>query len=185
MEVLKTQFSTVIWHISDYLKVLSQTEGNLRYLPYNKNTKKILRYLILRNSGAEWPTTMILNTIHRWRLVLQKYSRKTNYLDLINYDRSRKSSEEKTSQVHINKILSRTFAVMFIGIIQVCSLSRIFFNLMRGKINRRYGNHLGRDGRIRTYDPLHPMQVRYQTALRPDVREVYNVLIRQQATDLF
>jgi hypothetical protein len=27
---------------------------------------------------------------------------------------------------------------------------------------------LGRDGVIRTHDPLHPMQVRYQAALRPD-----------------
>lgn len=26
----------------------------------------------------------------------------------------------------------------------------------------------GRDGVIRTHDPLHPMQVRYQAALRPD-----------------
>ena len=27
---------------------------------------------------------------------------------------------------------------------------------------------LGRGGGIRTRDPLHPMQVRYQAALRPD-----------------
>jgi hypothetical protein len=27
---------------------------------------------------------------------------------------------------------------------------------------------IGRDGGIRTHDPLHPMQVRYQAALRPD-----------------
>jgi hypothetical protein len=26
----------------------------------------------------------------------------------------------------------------------------------------------GRDGGIRTHDPLHPMQVRYLAALRPD-----------------
>ena len=26
----------------------------------------------------------------------------------------------------------------------------------------------GRNGEIRTHDPLHPMQVRYQAALRPD-----------------
>jgi hypothetical protein len=26
----------------------------------------------------------------------------------------------------------------------------------------------GRDGVIRTHDPLHPMQVRYQAALRPE-----------------
>jgi hypothetical protein len=28
--------------------------------------------------------------------------------------------------------------------------------------------NIGRDGGIRTRDPLHPMQVRYQAALRPD-----------------
>ena len=27
---------------------------------------------------------------------------------------------------------------------------------------------IGRGERIRTFDPLHPMQVRYQAALRPD-----------------
>jgi hypothetical protein len=30
----------------------------------------------------------------------------------------------------------------------------------------------GRDGVIRTHDPLHPMQVRYQAALRPDKRVI-------------
>lgn len=30
----------------------------------------------------------------------------------------------------------------------------------------------GRGGGIRTRDPLHPMQVRYQAALRPDSRTV-------------
>src|SRR5689334_2984371 len=30
----------------------------------------------------------------------------------------------------------------------------------------------GRDGGIRTRDPLHPMQVRYQAALRPVVRRI-------------
>ncbi len=30
----------------------------------------------------------------------------------------------------------------------------------------------GRDGGIRTHDPLHPMQVRYQAALRPDKNEI-------------
>ena len=28
--------------------------------------------------------------------------------------------------------------------------------------------NFGRNGEIRTHDPLHPIQVRYQTALRPD-----------------
>ena len=31
---------------------------------------------------------------------------------------------------------------------------------------------LGRGGGIRTRDPLHPMQVRYQAALRPDKRRI-------------
>ena len=31
-------------------------------------------------------------------------------------------------------------------------------------------NQVGRAGEIRTLDPLHPMQVRYQTALRPDFK---------------
>ena len=29
-------------------------------------------------------------------------------------------------------------------------------------------NLFGRDGEIRTHDPMHPMHVRYQTAPRPD-----------------
>ena len=29
---------------------------------------------------------------------------------------------------------------------------------------------LGRDGEIRTHDPLHPMQVRYRAALHPDLK---------------
>lgn len=35
----------------------------------------------------------------------------------------------------------------------------------------------GRDGVIRTLDPLHPMQVRYRAALRPDwaLKHVLNV----------
>jgi hypothetical protein len=32
---------------------------------------------------------------------------------------------------------------------------------------------IGRDGVIRTHDPLHPMQVRYQAALRPDELQLY------------
>ncbi len=32
---------------------------------------------------------------------------------------------------------------------------------------------IGRDGVIRTHDPLHPMQVRYQAALRPDKKLLY------------
>ena len=31
---------------------------------------------------------------------------------------------------------------------------------------------IGRGGGIRTRDPLHPMQVRYQAALRPDKRAI-------------
>ncbi|CAH1745300.1 protein of unknown function [Thauera humireducens] len=33
---------------------------------------------------------------------------------------------------------------------------------------------IGRGGGIRTRDPLHPMQVRYQAALRPDTRRHYS-----------
>lgn len=38
------------------------------------------------------------------------------------------------------------------------------------KATRRWLSRLnnGRDGVIRTLDPLHPMQVRYRAALRPD-----------------
>jgi hypothetical protein len=32
---------------------------------------------------------------------------------------------------------------------------------------------IGRDGGIRTRDPLHPMQVRYQAALRPETDGQY------------
>ena len=32
---------------------------------------------------------------------------------------------------------------------------------------------VGRGGGIRTRDPLHPMQVRYQAALRPEQDKVY------------
>ena len=28
---------------------------------------------------------------------------------------------------------------------------------------------IGRDGEIRTHDPMHPMHVRYQAALRPEL----------------
>jgi hypothetical protein len=35
---------------------------------------------------------------------------------------------------------------------------------------------IGRGEKIRTSDPLHPMQVRYQAALRPDTRRDYNRL---------
>ena len=35
----------------------------------------------------------------------------------------------------------------------------------------------GRGEKIRTSDPLHPMQVRYQAALRPDSRETYSKLL--------
>ena len=33
-------------------------------------------------------------------------------------------------------------------------------------------NFFGRGERIRTFDPLHPMQVRYQAAPRPDKRKL-------------
>ena len=31
---------------------------------------------------------------------------------------------------------------------------------------------IGRDGVIRTHDPMHPMHVRYQAALRPDEGQI-------------
>ena len=34
---------------------------------------------------------------------------------------------------------------------------------------------IGRGGGIRTRDPLHPMQVRYQAALRPDKQLLYRI----------
>ena len=40
-------------------------------------------------------------------------------------------------------------------------------NVSRLSINVKI-DLIGRDGVIRTHDPLHPMQVRYQAALRPD-----------------
>jgi len=36
----------------------------------------------------------------------------------------------------------------------------------------RKGLYFGRGEKIRTSDPLHPMQVRYQAALRPERREL-------------
>ena len=42
----------------------------------------------------------------------------------------------------------------------------------------RNGLFIGRSGGIRTRDPLHPMQVRYQAALRPDCR--YQLAIQRQ-----
>ena len=36
----------------------------------------------------------------------------------------------------------------------------------------------GRDGEIRTRDPLNPIQVRYQTALRPDQESVYDIRLQ-------
>ena len=35
---------------------------------------------------------------------------------------------------------------------------------------------IGRGGGIRTHDPLHPMQVRYQAALRPDKLRIISEL---------
>jgi hypothetical protein len=53
------------------------------------------------------------------------------------------------------------------------------FVWIRGiKKARRYalGFLFGRDGEIRTHDPLHPMQVRYRAALHPD----FLALVAQQ-----
>ena len=39
---------------------------------------------------------------------------------------------------------------------------------LRGTKKHYFYQYVGRGERIRTFDPLHPMQVRYQAALRPD-----------------
>ena len=46
---------------------------------------------------------------------------------------------------------------------------------------------IGRGGEIRTRDPLHPMQVRYQAALRPDRKRADSITppIRLQREFLF
>ena len=45
----------------------------------------------------------------------------------------------------------------------------------RRKMHQRLSDFLGRDGVIRTLDPLHPMQVRYQAAPRPDEKKLYQL----------
>ena len=55
-------------------------------------------------------------------------------------------------------------------------LSKVIFWPLREEGSRRlspclsviYGEEVGRDAEIRTRDPLNPIQVRYQTAPRPD-----------------
>ena len=45
-------------------------------------------------------------------------------------------------------------------------------NQIRGALKKpwlRQGFLVGRDGEIRTHDPLHPMQVRYLAALHPEM----------------
>ena len=42
-------------------------------------------------------------------------------------------------------------------------------------MRQRFSNLIGRDGVIRTLDPLHPMQVRYQAAPRPDETKLYQL----------
>src|SRR6266850_2860147 len=44
-----------------------------------------------------------------------------------------------------------------------------------GSDARRFHRGIGRGERIRTSDPLHPMQVRYQAALRPDRAANYSL----------
>ena len=41
---------------------------------------------------------------------------------------------------------------------------------LRANLFSNAPGHIGRGGAIRTHDHLHPIQVRYQTALRPEVR---------------
>ena len=40
-------------------------------------------------------------------------------------------------------------------------------------------------GEIRTHDPLHPMQVRYQAALRPEYRHYIGICAVKQSTTLY
>ena len=49
---------------------------------------------------------------------------------------------------------------------------------------RRFFCFYGRDDWIRTSDPLHPMQMRYQTALHPDNKKVYKAF-REEMQVLF
>ena len=42
----------------------------------------------------------------------------------------------------------------------------------------------GRGGRIRTDDPLHPMQVRYRAAPRPDIGIFYQIYIGKSGIPL-
>ena len=43
-------------------------------------------------------------------------------------------------------------------------------NRMIKEIQTIQNDLIGRDGEIRTHDPMHPMHVRYQAALRPDFK---------------
>ena len=51
--------------------------------------------------------------------------------------------------------------------------SRLIYKTMRSRKKTMNLLLIGRDGVIRTHDPLHPMQVRYQAALRPDKKLLY------------
>ena len=42
-------------------------------------------------------------------------------------------------------------------------------NRMIKEIQSIQSDLIGRDGEIRTHDPMHPMHVRYQAALRPEL----------------
>ena len=42
----------------------------------------------------------------------------------------------------------------------------------------------GRDGKIRTCDPLYPKQVRYQAALRPDLRQRLAGCVRNEKSKI-
>ena len=46
---------------------------------------------------------------------------------------------------------------------------------------------IGRGERIRTFDPLHPMQVRYQAALRPDAARIISAsaVVPEEPADFF
>ena len=54
------------------------------------------------------------------------------------------------------------------GLFSAGSLKLRFDSLHKKARRYALGFLFGRDGEIRTHDPLHPMQVRYRAALHPD-----------------
>jgi hypothetical protein len=76
--------------------------------------------------------------------------------------------------------------VTALAVARSCVLSRNFWSWPQAWPQRleRTLVSIGRDGEIRTRDPLHPMQVRYQAAPRPDLNRdaTHRDILRQLAT---